>query len=59
MPTIKKLLDLFRSKEEISIYVLPVIRDSFGVYANKMLLAIYTDQATADAHCQRLRNPQE
>lgn len=58
MPTLKKLLDMFRSEEEISMYVLPVIHGGFGVYANKNLLAIYTDQALAEAHCLRLRNQQ-
>jgi hypothetical protein len=58
MPILKKLLDLFRSEEEISMYVLPVIHGGFGVYANKLLLAIHTDQASAEAHCLRLRNQQ-
>ncbi len=56
MPTLKKLLYLFRSKEETSMYVLPVIHGGFGVYANKLLLAIHTDQSSAEAHCLRLRN---
>jgi len=58
MPIIQKLLDLFRSEEEISIYVLPVVHGGFGVYANKMLIAIHTDQTVAEAHCLRLRNQQ-
>jgi hypothetical protein len=58
MPTLKKLLDLFRSEEETSIYVLPVIHGGFGVYANKVLLAIHTDQSSAEAHCLRLRSQQ-
>ena len=59
MPTLKKLLDLFRSNEGTSIYALPVIHGGFGVYANKVLLAIHTSQALAEAHCMRLRNQQE
>ena len=58
MPIIQKLLDLFRSEEEISIYVLPVVHGGFGVYANKMLIAIHTDQNAAETHCLRLRNQQ-
>ena len=51
MPTLKELLDLFRSNEGTSIYALPVIHGGFGVYANKVLLAIHTSQALAEAHC--------
>ena len=58
MPTLKKLFDLFRSQEEVSIYVLPVFQGGFGVYANKLLLAIHADQSSAEAHCMRLRNQQ-
>jgi len=58
MPIIQKLVDLFRSEAEVSIYVLPVIQGGFGVYANKLLIAIHTDQDSAEAHCQRLRNQQ-
>ena len=58
MPSLKKLLDLFRSNDDISLYVLPVIHGGFGVFANKMLLAIHTDQSSAESHCLRLRNQQ-
>jgi hypothetical protein len=58
MPTLKKLLDMFRSEADISLYVLPVIHGGYGVYANKVLLAIHTDQDSAEAHCLRLRNQQ-
>jgi hypothetical protein len=30
----------------------------YGVYANAVIVAIHADRATADAHCQRLRNQQ-
>jgi hypothetical protein len=34
------------------------IHGGFGVYADTVLIAIHSDQVSADAHCQRLRNQQ-
>lgn len=58
MPTIKKLLDLFRSNDDISLRVIPITQGGFGVYANTILIAIHAEQASANAHCLRLRNQQ-
>ena len=58
MKLITKLLGLDEPSDEISLRVLPIIHGGFGVYANTVLIAIYNDQADADAHCQRLRNQQ-
>jgi hypothetical protein len=59
MKLIKKLFPVVRSTEiEILLRVLPIHRESFGVFANSVLIAIHTNQAEADAHCQRLRKQQ-
>jgi len=58
MQTIKKLLDMCRAEEDVAMHVLPVTHGGFGVYANKLLLAIHTDLVAAEAHCLRLRNQQ-
>jgi hypothetical protein len=46
------------AESDIFLRVLPIIHGGFGVYANTVLIAIHSDQATANAHCQRLRNQQ-
>jgi len=38
--------------------VQPIVHGGFGVYANAVLIAIYTDRAAADAHCQQLLGQQ-
>jgi hypothetical protein len=59
MLIIKSLLGLVDpAKDDIFLRVLPIVHGGFGVYANKVLIAIHADQATADAHCQRLRRQQ-
>jgi hypothetical protein len=40
--------------DEFSLRVQPIVHGGFGVYANAVLIAIHTDRADADAHCQRL-----
>lgn len=45
-------------EDDIYLSVLPSTHGGFGVFANAVLIAVHTDQATADAHCQRLRNQQ-
>ena len=58
MQTIRRLLGFGELVDDISLRVLPITHGGFGVYANQVLIAIHNDQATADAHCQRLRNQQ-
>ncbi len=58
MQTIRRLLGFGEPADDISLRVLPIIHGGFGVYANKVLIAIHNDRASADAHCQRLRNQQ-
>jgi hypothetical protein len=50
----------FRDKHATDIFlrVEPIIHRGFGVFANNLLIAIHNDRATADAHCQRLRDQQ-
>ena len=43
---------------EILLYVLRLVHGGFGIYADAVLIAIHPDQASADAHCQRLINQQ-
>ena len=38
--------------------VQPMIQGTFGVYANTVLIAIHTERAIAEVHCQRLRDQQ-
>jgi hypothetical protein len=38
--------------------VQPLVFGRYGVFANAVLIEIHQDQATADAHCQRLRDHQ-
>jgi hypothetical protein len=59
MHRIKKLLGFGEPEDDdISLRVQPIIHGGFGVFANAVLIAIHTDKADADAHCQRLRNQQ-
>jgi hypothetical protein len=58
MLKIKRLLGFDEPADDISLRVLPIIHGGFGVYANRVLIAIHNDKASADAHCQRLRNQQ-
>jgi hypothetical protein len=59
MQLIKKLFARDRSVDsDIFLRVLPISHGGFGVYANTVLIAIHSDQAAANAHCQRLRNQQ-
>jgi hypothetical protein len=46
------------AESDIFFRVLPIFHGGFGVYANTILIAIHSDQAAANAHCQRLRNQQ-
>jgi hypothetical protein len=43
---------------EVLLSVQPVVHGCYGVFADAVLIAIYFDQASADAHCQRLLNQQ-
>jgi hypothetical protein len=43
---------------KITLRVQPIDDCNFGVYANAVLIAIHPDQASAEAHCQRLRRQQ-
>jgi hypothetical protein len=43
---------------EIALRVQPISHGGFGVYANMVLIAIYSNKADADVHCQRLLNQQ-
>jgi hypothetical protein len=54
----RKLFSWDKPTDDISLRVQPIIHGGFGVYANSVLIAIHSDQATANAHCQRLRNQQ-
>jgi hypothetical protein len=45
-------------QDDIYLRVLPIVRGGYGVYGNAVLIAIYTDPAAADVHCQRLRRQQ-
>jgi hypothetical protein len=54
-PLIRKLLGLDDQIDDIFLRVEPIIHGGFGVYAGTVLIAIHTDRATTDAHCQRLR----
>jgi hypothetical protein len=58
MQQIRILFSRDKPADEISLRVLPIIHGGFGVYADSVLIAIHADKATADAHCQRLRNQQ-
>ena len=59
MHRIKKLLGFGdQEDDDISLRVRPIIHGGFGVYANAILIAIHTEKADADDHCQRLRNQQ-
>jgi hypothetical protein len=58
MQLVKKLWDLLDPADDISLHVKPIVHGGFGVYANTVLISIHADKATADAHCQRLRNQQ-
>jgi hypothetical protein len=59
MLSITKLLAVGRSGDnDVDLRVLPIIHGGYGVYANTVLIAIHTDEASAEAHCQRLRNQQ-
>jgi hypothetical protein len=58
MQLFKKLLGLDDTVDDTFLRVQPIIHGGFGVYANAVLVAIHIDQASADAHCQRLRNQQ-
>jgi len=59
MRLIRKLLGLDDPLDgEFSLRVQPIVHGGFGVYANAVLIAIYTDRAAADAHCQQLLGQQ-
>lgn len=54
--TIRKLLSLNDPLEnEISVLVQPMSYGHFGVYANRVLIAIYPNHTAANAYCLRLR----
>jgi hypothetical protein len=58
MHVIKKMLGLDNPEADIFLRVQPITHGGFGVYANRVLISIHNDQASADAHCQRLRDQQ-
>jgi hypothetical protein len=47
-----------KSSDDFCLLVQPITCGGFGVYADTVLIAIHTDEASADAHCLRLRNQQ-
>jgi hypothetical protein len=49
---------VIKSSDDICLLVQPITFGGFGVYADTVLIAIHTDEASADAHCLRLRNQQ-
>ena len=55
MQRIRKLFPRDKPAADLFLRVEPIIHGGFGVYANNVVIAIHTDQAAADAHCQRLR----
>ena len=58
MQLLEKQVDTEKTTESIYFCVQSTSGGGYGVYANALLIAIHTDQASADAHCQRLRNQQ-
>ena len=59
MQNVRKLLGFDDPLDDlISLHVQPIAGARHGVFANAVLIAIHPDQATADAHCQRLRSQQ-
>jgi hypothetical protein len=43
---------------KITLCVHPIDECNYGLYANAVLIAIHPDQASADAHCERLHDQQ-
>lgn len=58
MQLIRNLFGFGDHTDDIYLRVKPIAHGGFGVYANTVLIAIHTDQASADTHCQRLRDQQ-
>jgi hypothetical protein len=59
MQSTGKLSDVDRPVEgNFYFCVQPMIQGAYGVFANTVLIAIYSDRAIAEAHCQRLRDQQ-
>ena len=59
MQRIRKLLGLDDSKyNDIAFQVQLISKGRYGVFIDTVLISIHPDQASANAHCQRLRNQQ-
>jgi hypothetical protein len=59
MHTIANSISNYQSADcHISLSVQPIAYGHYGVYASAVLIASHLDQASADAHCQRIRNEQ-
>jgi hypothetical protein len=56
---IRKLLGLDDPLDnEIAFQIQLISQGRYGVFIGTVLIAIHTDRATADEHCQRLRDQQ-
>jgi hypothetical protein len=58
MQLLEKQVDVNKPMEYFYFCVQPNIGGGYRVYANTVLIATHTNEAAADAHCQRLRDQQ-
>ena len=57
--TIAQSMSIYKQVDgKITLCVQHIDQCNYGVYANAVLIAIHSDQATADAQCHRLLNQQ-